>query len=94
MSSNPDEEQLEAAAGRLVDVELYKSARMACELAKTLLEQHDFSKLIAAIDRADAIGAIVDPTLWMKKHGPMLEDREVFLAALRFLGPWKRSEPR
>lgn len=88
------EEEIEERASPIVDVEIYKSARMACELARTLLEQHDFSKLVAAIDRADAIGPLVHPTLWRDKNKAMLEDREVFAAALRFLGPWKKSEPR
>ena len=87
-------EEEERAASRLVDVELYRAARAACELAKGLLEQYDFSKLVAAIDRADSIGPILDPSLWKEKHRAMLEDREVFLAALKFLGPWKRSQPR
>lgn len=88
------DEEIEEKASRLVDVEFYKSARMACEIAKSLLEQHDFSTLIAAIDRADSIGPVLDPTLWREKHRAMLEDREVFAAALRFLGPWKKSDPR
>lgn len=74
-------------------VKAYRDARMACEIAKNLLEHHDFAALIDAIGTADAIGPILDPTLWMKKHEAMDEDRKVFGAAQRFVATWqKRGE--
>lgn len=66
----------------------YRAARMACEVAKALLEQHDFKKLLDAISRADALGPFVDPTLYRSKAGAMLEDRQVFGAARGFLTTW------
>ena len=63
----------------------YRSARGACELARMLLDQHDFGALLDDIARADSIGAIVDPTLYRSKAKAMLEDREVFRAAKRFV---------
>ena len=67
----------------------YRDARMACELAKHLLEAHDFAALLAAIESADAIGPLLDPSLWMEKHVVMDEDRKVFRAAARFISAWE-----
>jgi hypothetical protein len=72
------------------DVGRYHAARVACEVAKIILEQHDLPKLLDAIARADSFGAIVDPTLYRSKVDAMLEDRDVFSAALRFRGTWRR----
>lgn len=69
----------------------YRHARLACELVRNLLQQHDFSQLLRDIESADAIGPMVDPSLWMKKGKAMDEDREVFRAALRFLGAWPKE---
>lgn len=66
----------------------YRAARMACEVAKALLEQHDFKKILDAISRAESVGAILDPTLYRDKIGAMLEDRQVFGAARGFLTTW------
>ena len=71
-------------------IEEYQSARYACEMAQNFLKQHDFKKLIADINTADAIGPMVDPTLWMQKGQAMLEDKEVFAAAQKFLSTWEK----
>lgn len=74
-------------------VDAYQQARMACEIAKRLLEEHDFDGLLDAISRADSVGAILDPTLYREKIDAMLEDRKVFEAARRFLKTWPAEEP-
>jgi hypothetical protein len=73
-------------------LEEYRSARITCELARNFLKQYDFKKLLDAISRADAVGAMLDPTLYRDKHQAMLEDRAVFEAAQRFLKVWEKTE--
>lgn len=75
-------------------IQRYREARLACEAAKTILEEYDFAELINAIGHADSVGPILDPTLWMQKSTAMHEDQKVFAAALRFLGTWQKREPR
>jgi hypothetical protein len=43
---------------------------------------HDIPKLLADIERADAVGWAIDPTLYRDKVDAMNEDREVLKAAL------------
>lgn len=72
------------------DVARYRIARMACEVAREVLRAHNYDKLLDEIARADSVGAIVDPTLYREKIDVMLEDREVFSGARRFLGTWPK----
>ncbi len=60
----------------------YREAVHACTLVASLLRAHDLPAMLEAIDRAHAVGPIVDPTLYRAKVGAMLEDREVLAAAL------------
>lgn len=60
----------------------YRAAVQAAVLCAKLLEQHDIPQLLRDIEHADAVGPILNPTLWMQKHGAMNEDREVLRAAL------------
>lgn len=48
--------------------------------ARTLAEHVDLSAAIAAIDQADALGPIMDPTLYRDKRRAMDEDRDVLSA--------------
>lgn len=75
----------------LVDEE-YISARLACEMVKDLLKQHNFSELLSAIDRADTLGPMLDPTLWRDKRQVMMEDRKVFEVAKRFVEAWPEDK--
>jgi hypothetical protein len=74
------------------DIETYQQARIACELARNLLSSHDFQELLRAIERAESVGPIVDPTLYRAKAAAINEDRDVFAAALKFLRTW--PEPK
>lgn len=82
--------------------EAYINARLACEIARNVLRGHDLAALIGNLDRADALGPFVDPTLYREKRRAMQEDREVFAAAAAFLRAWpsdapaeaERAEPR
>jgi hypothetical protein len=42
---------------------------------------------LAAIDKADALGPFIDPTMWMQGHDKMAEIRKIIAAAL----PLKRA---
>lgn len=46
------------------------------------LAQLGIPELLAAIERAEAMGPILDPTLWVAKNRAMQEDKELLLAAL------------
>lgn len=61
----------------------YQAAVIACHVAARMLAQHPVEKLLEAIERADSVGPLLDPTLWMKKRGAMNEDREMLKAALK-----------
>lgn len=50
--------------------------------AGRILTVADVPKLIAAGERALAIGPIVDPTLWREKHEDLEADLELLKAAL------------
>ena len=64
------------------DVEEYRAAIGAAVIAANMLAQWDIPQLLADIERADAFGPLLDPTLWSKKHKAMDEDREALRAAL------------
>lgn len=63
-------------------VDDYKAAVRTCYLAAKMLAQHDLKHVIAAINRAETVGPIVDPTLYREKSGHMAEDKRVVEAAL------------
>lgn len=57
--------------------------------AMMILSIHDIEGIIKDIDRADVIGPFLDPTLWMNKNKSMMEDKEVFEAALPLIRKFK-----
>lgn len=73
-------------------IEKYRFARAACEFARVVLKEHDIEQILKDINRADAVGMFVDPTLWRDKHQAMDEDKMVFAAALKFLRTWPKKE--
>lgn len=64
-----------------MDEDEYKNAVMAAHLAARMLAQHDLTAMIRAIDHADSVGAMRDPTLYRDKHEAMHEDRKMLVAA-------------
>lgn len=60
---------------------VYRSVVVTASFAAKMLEHLDFDAVIAAIDRAEAVGPIVDPTLYREKSQAMREDRELLVAA-------------
>jgi hypothetical protein len=60
----------------------YKNAVVLCVLAAEMLAVLPLPDLLRAIDHADTVGPILDPTLWIKKNKAMAEDADLFKAAL------------
>lgn len=67
------------------DIEEYRSAVQACVMAARMLSMHDIPGMLTAIERAHALGPVVDPTLWKQKCQAMEEDKEMLEAALPLL---------
>lgn len=65
--------------------EFHRVLRRAHVLHRDATRLAGLEEAIAAIDRADAIGPVVDPTLYRAKAQVMGEDRQVLLA-VRELG--------
>ena len=61
--------------------EVYQHAVLAAAMCARLLAQYDIAELLRAIDRADALGPLLDPTLFMQKREAMGQDRELLEAA-------------
>lgn len=66
-----------------MSVEEYQSAVVAAKFCANLLAGHDINKLLDAIERADAVGPVLDPTLYRDKQKAMHEDKELLQAALK-----------
>jgi hypothetical protein len=65
-------------------IETYQAAVEECALAGNVLcvTIKDLPALIAACERAEATGPLLDPTLYREKVKAMREDLELFRAAL------------
>lgn len=64
------------------DVETYQQAVQSCALAAAIVRQYDVPALLRAIERAHAVGPILDPTLYRDKAGAMDRDRQLLEAAM------------
>lgn len=62
--------------------ELYQATVRQCHGIALALTMHDIPGMLRAIDRADTMGPILDPTLWRDKHKAMEEDKKTLEAAL------------
>lgn len=71
-------------------VETYQEAVRRVALVVSMLSDVDFEKLIRAIDHADAVGPILEPTLYRDKAQAMREDRALLAAAQALVGALKR----
>ena len=60
----------------------YQSAVIAVAMCGKMLAQHDLPKLLQAIERAEVMGPLLDPTLWRAKSKAMAEDRAAIEAAI------------
>ena len=62
--------------------EEYQLAVIACGQCAGLLAAHDIRGLIEAINRAESVGPILDPTAYIRNGDKMLQDKELLGAAL------------
>ncbi len=60
----------------------YRAAIQAAVVASKMLVIHDVPDLLEAIERAHAVGPMLDPTLYRDKAKAMDEDKEILEAAL------------
>lgn len=60
----------------------YQDALRACYICAQILRQHDLPQILNMMSRADSIGVMIDPTLWMQNHDKMEEDKTVVNAAM------------
>jgi hypothetical protein len=61
--------------------EEYQENLKTCGLAAMFLERVDVSDMLARIEKADSLGAVLDPTLYREKREAMMEDKELLEAA-------------
>lgn len=62
--------------------EHYRAQFMMILNAARIVSLVDVPDLLERIERADAVGGLIDPTLYREKHGAMMEDKQVLEAAL------------
>lgn len=60
----------------------YRASLESVVMAARLVSQWDLPELLKAMGRAQAIGPLVDPTLYRAKAAAMEQDRELLEAAL------------
>lgn len=60
----------------------YRSVIMHVAMCAKLLADYDIPDLIRKINRAETVGPMLDPTLWIRKNKAMDEDKEMLKAAL------------
>lgn len=80
--TKPDAEQVE-------QVEAYQEAVRRVALVARMLADVDFEKLLRAIDHADSVGPLLEPTLYIQKAQAMREDRTLLAAAQALVGTLK-----
>jgi hypothetical protein len=81
-------EKIEAADEK---VRKYQVAIGTCTTAGYMVSCHDVPGLLNAIEKAETLGPIVDPTLYREKSGAMAEDAALLRAALPL---WKLMRQR
>lgn len=64
-------------------ISAYQEAVRTARLCAQLLSAHDIPQLLRDIERADAVGPMLDPTLWKRKRHAMEQDRDLLRAAVR-----------
>lgn len=71
------------------DPDTYRMAVLNVYLCAQLLRSYNLSAVLKAIEKADTLGPIFDPTLWNKRHLDMEEDRAAVEAAMPL---WRLGE--
>lgn len=62
--------------------EEYRQHLCTIASAAGLIRNVDVPDLLARIERADAFGAVLDPTLYRARHDAMMQDKRLLEAAL------------
>lgn len=60
----------------------YQAAVGSCALVGSMLTQYDLPEMLRAIEHAEAMGPMIDPTLYREKADAMDEDKTLLEAAL------------
>jgi hypothetical protein len=71
----------------------YQAAVGSCALVGSMLTQYDLPAMLNAIERAEAIGPMIDPTLYREKAEAMGQDKDLLEAALP-LWRWAMNQKR
>ena len=66
----------------MTDRETYQTAVRTVALAAKMISQFDLPQLLEDIARADIVGPIVDPTMWIQNGEAMRQDAAMLKAAL------------
>lgn len=69
--------------------EEYQQVLRIAASAANLLSGFDIPELLCAIDRANSIGPVLNPSLWQEKREAMSQDRDL-LEAARPLWLWAK----
>ncbi|MEX2599303.1 MAG: hypothetical protein WD533_06570 [Dehalococcoidia bacterium] len=62
--------------------EEYKAHLSLVWMAAQAVEDLPLTAMLESMERADRVGPILDPSLWIRNHGVMDEDRRIVEAAL------------
>lgn len=68
-----------------LDADTWQRAVIASTLAAELLKGHALADLIAAGERSQAIGPLLEPSLWRAKNEALAQDLVVLRAAQTFV---------
>lgn len=69
----------------------YQAAVGTCALVGVMLTEHDLPGMLNAIEHAEAVGPMIDPTLYRNKHEAMGHDKDLLEAALP-LWRWAKKQ--
>ena len=67
-----------------MDRDKYELIQNQIMLLGSAVSDLDLDQFIEAIDRADSVGPILDPTLWIKTHDTMYQIRKLAVALKGF----------
>lgn len=74
--------------------EAYQEALILIVQSARLVGMVDVPDMLQRIERADSLGALLDPTLYGEKHAAMMEDKQLLEAALPLYRIAKEMEAR
>ena len=72
----------------------YQNTVMTCAMAARIMLALDIPKILEDIEKAEALGPMLDPTLYREKGQAMSEDKRILEAALPLWRICKKMEKR